>query len=54
MNKFAFDSICEMDGPPVVPNSDDILRQLESQNPNNDDFHVRKVLSSSCHIRRII
>jgi hypothetical protein len=42
MNKSAFDGTCELDGPPVVPNDDDILRQLESQNPNDNDLPRKK------------
>ena len=38
----AFDGTCELDGPPVVPNDDDILRQLDSQNPNDDGFPRKK------------
>jgi hypothetical protein len=42
MNKSAFDGTCELDGPPVVPNGNDILRQLKSQNPNDDGFPRKK------------
>jgi hypothetical protein len=36
MNKSAFN------GPPVMPNSNGILRQLECQNPNDDGFPRKK------------
>jgi hypothetical protein len=42
MNKFAFDDTYKINGPPVVPNGNNILRQLESQNPNNDGFLCKK------------
>jgi hypothetical protein len=42
MNKFAFDGTYKINRPPVVPNGDNILRQLESQNPNNDGFPYKK------------
>jgi hypothetical protein len=42
MNKSAFDGTTELDGPPVVPTGDDILRQLESQNPDNDGLPHKK------------
>ena len=42
MNKFAFDGTCELNGLLVVPNGDDMLRQLESQNPNDYSFPRKK------------
>ena len=42
MNKSTFDSTCELDGHPVVPDGEDILRQLECQNPNDAGFPCKK------------
>ena len=42
MSKATFDGTYELDSLPVVPNGDDILRQLECQNPNDDGFPCKK------------